>query len=253
MEWFNNLKISTKILTATVIGILLMITITVGASLYYYANYNTSVLKVQLSNSLEGLDIRVEEQKDAAKSYAVLFSEVSNVITSIEQSDTDFLIKTVTELEEQTNLDFVVVTDDKGKVIMRSHEPDIKGDSISDQKHIELALKGTNSVEFQEGSNIKFAIQAGAPIKNEQGKIIGTMSVGYNISNNKLTDLIKNSYDTEATIFAKDVRVSTTIIQDGKRLVGTKLDPKIVEKVLTQKQAYNGSAEILGVPYLTAY
>ncbi|MDD3169948.1 MAG: methyl-accepting chemotaxis protein, partial [Eubacteriales bacterium] len=78
-------------------------------------------------------------------------------------------------------------------------------------------------------------------------------STGYNLSNNELVDLIKTQYGTDVTVFSGDVRVSTTIIQDGERLLGTTLDPGIAEIVLNQKQDYYGEADILGMPYVTAY
>ena len=69
----------------------------------------------------------------------------------------------------------------------------------------------------------------------------------------ELVDRVKKMFVGDFTVFLGDVRVSTTIEQDGKRVVGTKLDPAIAKTVLTDGKEFHGKATILGQPYLTAY
>jgi methyl-accepting chemotaxis protein len=57
-----------------------------------------------------------------------------------------------------------------------------------------------------------------------------------------------------ATIFMNDVRVSTNILkEDGTRAIGTKLQGPAREAVMVRGESYRGEADILGVPYFTAY
>lgn len=69
----------------------------------------------------------------------------------------------------------------------------------------------------------------------------------------QLLDSLKDATGCELTIFSNDVRASTTIIKDGKRVVGTPLDSAIADIVLKQKQPYTGAADILGLPHLCSY
>ncbi|MFH1195083.1 MAG: methyl-accepting chemotaxis protein [bacterium] len=55
------------------------------------------------------------------------------------------------------------------------------------------------------------------------------------------------------TIFLGDERINTTLIHDGKRLVGTKLAVPIADKVINKRENFIGEAEILSVPYVTSY
>lgn len=61
-----------------------------------------------------------------------------------------------------------------------------------------------------------------------------------------------------ATLFSKTgddfIRVSTNVIKDGQRAIGTKLAPqgKAMEQI-KQRKAFYGAVDILGSPYLTAY
>ena len=69
----------------------------------------------------------------------------------------------------------------------------------------------------------------------------------------EIIDKLKQIYNTDLTLFLGDVRFNTTIVQNGSRLVGTKLDSEIANIVLNKKEKYTGSAEILGIPYICSY
>ena len=66
-------------------------------------------------------------------------------------------------------------------------------------------------------------------------------------------DELKELLGCEFTIFHGDERVYTTIQQDGKRAVGTKLSEELTEIVLEQGQSYVGNASILGVEHVCSY
>ena len=70
---------------------------------------------------------------------------------------------------------------------------------------------------------------------------------------NEMLDELKDRMGCEFTIFEGDTRVYTTVIQDGERVVGTKLSSDISEIVLQQGKDYVGKAEILGEKYLCSY
>lgn len=57
-----------------------------------------------------------------------------------------------------------------------------------------------------------------------------------------------------ATIFLGDIRISTNVLKDdGSRAVGTPLVGVARDVVINRGQSYRGEADILGVPYFTAY
>lgn len=73
-----------------------------------------------------------------------------------------------------------------------------------------------------------------------------------------LVDGLTNVMGGTATIFSKTgddyIRVSTNVIKNGERAIGTKLAPqgKAIKKI-NQQKAYYGAVDILGSPYLTGY
>ena len=70
---------------------------------------------------------------------------------------------------------------------------------------------------------------------------------------NETLDELKEMMRCEFTIFDGDVRTYTTIQQNGKRVVGTKLSDDLVDIVLKQGKSYIGNAEIFGVEHICSY
>ncbi|MDE6607059.1 MAG: cache domain-containing protein [Lachnospiraceae bacterium] len=69
----------------------------------------------------------------------------------------------------------------------------------------------------------------------------------------QLLDELKNALGCEFTIFIGDERAYTTVMQNGERVVGTKLSDELAAIVLDKGEAYVGEAEILGVEHLCSY
>ncbi|MBB5325980.1 methyl-accepting chemotaxis protein [Anoxybacillus tepidamans] len=71
--------------------------------------------------------------------------------------------------------------------------------------------------------------------------------------NYEIVDEIGKLVNGAVTIFQNDTRVATTIIQNGKRAVGTTVSEEVSNTVLKEGKTYFGEAEILGETYQTAY
>ncbi len=70
---------------------------------------------------------------------------------------------------------------------------------------------------------------------------------------NQILDEMKQRMGCEFTIFEGDIRVYSTLMQNGERVVGTKLSADLKAIVLDQGQSYVGEADILGISYLCSY
>jgi methyl-accepting chemotaxis protein len=148
----------------------------------------------------------------------------------------------------------LTVADKGGQVIGRGHS-DKTGDSVLNQVNVKKALSaGEASSGVEEGTVVKFSMRAGQPIKLG-GQIVGSVTAGIDLSSDtRFVDRVKESMDLECTIFHGDTRVSTTIVKDGRRAIGTKMDnPGVLEAVLRQGKSFNNINWILGREYNTAY
>ncbi|MHC1753376.1 methyl-accepting chemotaxis protein [Humidesulfovibrio sp.] len=144
------------------------------------------------------------------------------------------------------------VTDAQGVIIARGHS-DKAGDNAADRFSVAEALKGKGSASIEKGKIIKYAILGAHPIQRG-GAVIGSVALGMELSGEEHVDEIKALTGLEVTIFEGDTRISTTVMKDGKRAIGTKMDnPKVLETVLKKGETYLSQNNILGKSYETAY
>lgn len=147
---------------------------------------------------------------------------------------------------------FVTVCDANGVVLARAHS-DKAGDSVKGQSNVAKALQGEVSVGVEPGAVIDYSIRATSPLKLD-GIIVGVVQVGMVLSEPSFVDDIKAFTDLDVTIFKGDTRIVTTIMKEGKRVVGTKMDnPVVLDTVLAKGQIFLHTNVILGMPYETAY
>ncbi|ADK13685.1 MULTISPECIES: methyl-accepting chemotaxis protein [Clostridium] len=69
----------------------------------------------------------------------------------------------------------------------------------------------------------------------------------------KFVDSIKAETGEEVTIFLKDTRISTTVMNKGNRAVNTKALSEVSNKVLKSGEDFRGETKILNVPYEVIY
>jgi len=176
-----------------------------------------------------------------------------DVIRAVAEHDTPALHEILRTTYTQLRVNFITVADANGNVVARGHS-DKFGDSVLTQQNVVFALKGKKTCSVEEGTVIKFSLRAGSPIYSG-GKIIGSVSTGYDFSTDEFVDSIKKNYGTECTIFQNDTRISTTLTgTDGKRIVGTKLaNPAILDKVLAKGQIFVGTNTVAGKTYDSTY
>ncbi|KUG29562.1 methyl-accepting chemotaxis protein [hydrocarbon metagenome] len=176
-----------------------------------------------------------------------------NVINGVATADKALLKKLGQDLMQTGQTDFIVFVDDKGTVLTRGHD-DTSGDSIAGQQCVQKALAGSRCSTFEPGTVVKISLRAAAPVKKD-GKIIGAVIVGMNVSkDDAFVDSVKKLLDVETTIFYGNVRESTTIMTDGKRVVGTTMDNKaVLDAVLGRKEVHLLKLPLFGKPYMAVY
>jgi len=200
----------------------------------------------------KSVDHEVEDLRQFLQTGGALLAENPAVAKAMAEGDGALLKKAAKDLMDRTMVEFVTISDKDGKVLARGHS-DKAGDSILNQTNVKKALQGQASVGVEPGTAVKFSLRAGCPVRYE-GKIVGVITPGIDLGSHSFVDSIKKRIGVECTIFEMDTRLSTTIIRDGKRAVGTKMDnPKVIETVLQKSQPFISRNVILGRDYDTAY
>ena len=122
---------------------------------------------------------------------------------------------------------------------------------------INLSQEMSRQAQISQEKSMKVAWQVLHEKGNDFKELGGQLVNGtYVVNNNfEVVDRIKELVGGTATIFLNDTRVSTNVKKpDGSRAVGTQLAKgPVYDTVLQQGKPYRGQADILGVPYFTAY
>jgi len=241
-----------KLIFHVILLVMTAVTATLIPSLYFFSNMVEQEQERAAKQGVRGFDHIIEEYKGMATYYAKVFSKQPALVKSVEGKDVDELLRILGQIREDSGVDFITITDERGIVIASTHDSR-QGDSLGDLADIKAGLEGRTLATLQPGSVTKLAIRAGAGLKNEQGRTVGVISLGYDATEQTIVDRVKQLFNTEATLFLGDERVSTTIMKDGKQVVGTKLSEAVAETVLRNGKPHQGRADILGTDYMTAY
>lgn len=150
--------------------------------------------------------------------------------------------------------------------------------SIFNQTQAEIETKISASLKLMTitDSIMKDRVASSMALLKQRGQALGDAVIGNSVLVNgretrdlvlggasqanrfNLVDGVTQLMGGTATLFVRDgsnfVRVSTNVMKQGKRAIGTLLAPdgKVI-KLINNKQPYYGQVDILGTPYVTGY
>jgi len=256
-------KIGMKLLIFTLISVLIPV-IVLGFTA------TSSVSECMEEQELQNVELNLDVARERIDAIFVEFETITYysanlppVVDAFENNDKEYLNYYANGMLDASEVDFVAFTDTEGNIVSSSN--DVETDLHSIVKNL-LTDTETGSFEIIPGEeaekycdykidNIEDALSmvAVAPIFDDNGEIIG--SVVYIDIVNKEGYIVDKIYETtgnEATIFLKNVRVSTTVKIDGVSAIGTRSSDEIWNTVSSGDE-YFGEAEIAGEEFVTKY
>lgn len=245
-------NLSARILKILGICVATAVIVTAAASLL---PMNSLITRLSTQQAVTSADFMKEELENLGNTLKISAKTVSmdqTIIESLSVSSHEDILNEIKYLGEALDIDNIVVTDATGTILSSTSETDKVGSNISGRDTLTMALSGDISSNIGKDENSVYAVNASSPIFNN-GAIIGAVYTSYNLDNTEFVDHLKEMTGDEFTIFAGDTRINTTIVADGKRAVGTTLDPKIANVVINEKQEYTGKAKLFGKNFITAY
>jgi methyl-accepting chemotaxis protein len=216
---------------------------------------NSLITKLSSQQAVTSADFMKAELEDMRSTLEISSKTISldqTVINSLSAGNQEDILKEITYLGEALDIENIVVTDTAGTILSSTSKDDTVGGNISSRYSMKLALSGDTFSSIEQDENSVYSVNAASPIF-EGGSIIGAAYTSYNLDNTEIVDHLKEMTGDEFTIFAGDTRINTTLVQDGKRVVGTTLDPKIADVVINKQQEYTGRANLFGKNFITAY
>ncbi len=208
-----------------------------------------------------GLERMLEGYKEQALAHVRNMAAHPGLADAIKAEDFDELKAITVPMIKNSELEYLVVTDSKGRALVRAHLPDeVPGpdDNISNQKNIREALSGRQFTGIEEGRYVKLSVRAGAPVLDSDGTVVGALSSGYVASRHTMMDEAKALLGAEFSLFLGDERVassaSTSVGQDGERTAG--VVPGMAEVFNRLKETNTpmlAEDPVLGDGYLTIF
>ena len=247
-----RLSIAGKIITFVVVAVALSCTAVLLTTM--------RLLEPPLDASIEGTTQLAKAATDATYNAnsekflkeARLIAQNPELIEAVTRRDHAAAAAIGKELMEMAGSEFITITDEKGMVVARGHSPKY-GDDVNNQETVSAGRQGKSVVGVVAGTVVPFTLRAGAPLMRD-GKVAGTVGIGISLTSEAYVDKLKKDTGLEATIFRDDVRAMTTLMQEGKRLIGTRLQNAAVsEAVLQRGETVSGRLELLGRPFSVVY
>lgn len=247
------MKLSIKIPAFAIAIIIASVLITAGISIAENAAYNERASRERVTSASQALYDQLQQTMKRSQQNAVSIAQNAPLIHAMEHADFNGMKTALDELNKYLKADTISITDTKGNVLIRQHKPDNRGDNILTQSNVQQALKGEYQTTLESGALVKLSSRSGAPIRDENEIIIGTVVTGYTFENSAILDEMKALHNAEFTIFQGNERISTTLMQDGERVSGGQLDENISKFVLQDGQTYMGNTNIFGTRYIAKY
>lgn len=183
---------------------------------------------------------------------ALLISHQEDLARAILANDNPKVMDLSKKAMQESGSDFMTVTDASGKVVGRGHSKKWQ-DSVLNQETVVKALGGEPAAAIVAGTVVPFTIRASQPVFLD-GKLAGTLSIGTSLVAPPYLDWLKNMSGMDVSIYKGNSRVMTTLMKNGERAVGVKVEsPQIEDAVLKRGELVFTQNNVDGVEYESAY
>lgn len=208
----------------------------------------------QLSTAARSMQKNISESLKMQETLSEMILMDAEFIKALATGDADMVKKVAGHLAKSDNIDLVTVCDAEGKVVARGHS-DEAGDFLGPRRMSSVIplRDGKRVVGLEPGNIVRLTLASGTPLRYE-GKIVGAVIIGQDLSSGAFVNGIKAVQQVECTIFLNNMRVSTTVMRDGKPVVDTPLNnDAILDKVVGSGETIFSRNMIAGKEYDTVY
>ncbi len=206
----------------------------------------------------------------------VVSAQNRRIYSLLAEDQIDLLKNEYAKVVAKNNLDFFVVTDNFGEVLVSMSSPGFEGSDYGRDFFVRKALRGETHVSTEildkeeltrlgllEKASIPgispvqgLVLKASMPVINNNEIIVGTMTAGYLLNNNNkiIIDRITQDSLLVSSIFLGNIRVCSDLpLTKGASPVGTRLSAEMYEKIKSGKPDCLGRVKVNDKWYLAGY
>lgn len=255
----RNVQISAKLVLLTGISVISCCVIVAAVSLVIFNRGFKKNIEETLEKTAVGVETTIQTWDDDLLIFANLIADNTELADALASKDSNAVKHVAERINDKVDLDFMALTDASGTVLPGGGFGIASGTNLSSASAVKSALRGKPLSAIDGIADIPYAMFAAAPVYKD-GALAGVIVTGYDFAadteeGDSLQSVVQDSYGVEFTIFKDNVRVATTIkAENGKKLIGTKLEnPEIEKTVLKNGGEYKGKNIISGQEYDSVY
>jgi len=235
-----------KIIWPSVIILSFLVIFSTAYYLNEFSGFASSVTGDNIAVTAKHLNNFLIDCEHNSTSAAVSVSRFPQVIKAIKERDTSELISILTPLIDLYRITYFTIIDADGIALARTYEPSRFGDHVSYVQNVRDAFDGKVSMYYESGPTIKIAIHTGAPIYDENGRLIGAVSAGVRLDEYEALDRLKDLFNADFSVFLGRTRIATTLIRDRQRIINEPVNHDILDAVINGKRSYFCSTVVAG-------
>jgi len=236
---------------------ILVVVIVTGIVLYRLL---ISTLNAQAMRQMQQLTGNVRTQLDRYRNDSAVsawwLAGHPDVIRAVEKGETNVLKTIPRDILDRAGLSRVTVWDSAGTCLVDEPAGVVPKGRASDPGSIAReALQGRAVSGVEENSvTTNIVLRAACPVLSE-GRRLGAVRVEMNVfGSHAFVDGIGRQFDLVCSVFMGTTRISTTIVEEGKRVIGTTLTNKaIIRDVLEGGGESVGRTRVMGREYDAVY
>jgi len=278
------MRLRTKLNFGIIVTFLILALCMLAITLYWSKNTTIKQARERVKRSINSAWLIYNGKLEQI--HLLAESQMPTIVKDFENHALNSLVDNLEIFRQKNNLDIVNLLDSQGKVITRSRTPDSKGDLLVDNilvsrtlatgktmmgtvliRQEQLDREGRDIVERCKkygGEPTGMFMLATVPVILEN-KCKGVLMVGVLLNGSidevdKIRNLVfedrryKGKPVGTATIFMKDLRISTNVVDNkGKRAIGTRVSKEVAEQVLNRGVSWTGRATVLDEWYISQY
>ena len=234
------MNIKRRILIPMVILVVVCGVAVLVSSIILFSSELNESMRVKIDTAMKMVESEIDEMTAKARLAAFSVTDNKNISEAITGNDRDTLIDIASSLQAMAQLDFCMVVDNEGTVLLRTYALDSYGDNIINQSQIRSALDGMIVSYVTPGDSMRLSVLASAPVFDDRMNVIGAISLGLRLDTQNFVYRLKEQTGCEVTIFLKNERISSTIIgEDGSAVLGTTAASHVSDIVLAGESFFD--------------
>ena len=247
----NSLR--AKILIPTIAVIAVLIAVLVVYTSIEFTDFNEYMIDNKLEMLSNSLNDFLKTSERATYAAALSLTANPDFVEVVRSEDTQRILEYLDPFIAKFDISYFTVANAEGIALARTADPGNFGQDISGVRSIRDAMNGLTTTSFGAGGALRVTCHTGSPVYDADGELVGVLSAGIRFDQDEIVDNLKDLLNAEITLFDGDERINTTVMQDGRRIVGTQMSPEVYSRVTTERAEFAGTASVLGVPFSAIY